>query len=87
MHPYSKSHRKRENKKRRENLAGGQLLSVAAALPAMEDGDEPESPPRPKGKAPGAQSAPEPRRVKEDDGKLREGKGRTMAEKKRRKQM
>lgn len=91
-HPYSRSHTRREKRKTKQNLHGGTLDSVAEALiQAVADGsgdEEVEDPVKKtktqKGKEEGSKTK---RKDASVDGLIGEGKGRTMREKARRKQM
>ena len=90
LHPYSRSHNRREKRKAKNHLIGGELDVIASALseaigeePAIKHLDK-------KGKeiTKDPQELKEERRRREaEKGKIGEGKGRTMNETKRRKQM
>ncbi len=81
-HPYSRSHAKREKRKAREHLVGGELHSVAVAL--SEAIGETEALP-----LKGDHETTKRKRDEEkrEESKIGIGKGRTLGEKARRKQM
>jgi hypothetical protein len=86
--PYSKSHRKRENKKARQDLSGGQLHPLAAALAeslGQKGEEDKKARVRTKLEREAEREAEEKR--KREEGKIGEGKGRTLGEKKRRDMM
>jgi hypothetical protein len=97
-HPYSRSHTRREKRKVKQNLAGGNLDAVADALkeafgtPSEDEGEvvEPVGKRSKAGKAATAEDkalAKPKRRGPDGEELIGEGKGRTMREKARRKQM
>lgn len=83
--PYSKSHRKRLNKKARQDLSGGQLHPLAAALAESlgQKGDA-DKKARVRTKVEKEQERLEEERRKREEGMIGEGRGRTLGEKKRR---
>lgn len=83
--PYSKSHRKRLNKKARQDLSGGQLHPLAAALAESlgQKGAE-DKKARVRSKAEKEQEKLDEERKQREEGKIGEGRGRTLGEKKRR---
>ncbi|KAL7422495.1 hypothetical protein Q5752_003143 [Cryptotrichosporon argae] len=83
LHPYSRSHRKRENRKRRGELAGG-LGGVRRALDAVTHA--PGAGEGARG-ASGAGGASTDKVAGARDGKIGEGKGKTLSEHARRKQI
>jgi hypothetical protein len=87
LHPYSRSHIRREKRKAKEVVGGG-LDSVAAALAeAAGEVPVPEAPvPKSKGHARVVDDVPQ-KRKQEPDGKIGEGRTKPLAEKQRRKQM
>ncbi len=89
--PYSKSHMKRLKRKARDQLAGGDLASLAAQL-ADGDGDgadsEDEAATSRRSKAVKTPLTPEEKAQRAaDQGKIGQGTGRTLKEDQRRKQM
>lgn len=89
MHPYSRSHMKRQKKKAKEQLAGGELSSVAAALKNIT-GEESEE----EGVATAGKPRRKPKKTSEEiaqaqaeKAKIGEGTGKTLKEKARREQM
>lgn len=83
--PYSKSHRKRLNKKAKQDLSGGQLHPLAAALAeslGQKGADDKKARVRTKEEKEDERSEAE--RKKREEGKIGEGRGRTLGEKKRR---
>ncbi|KAK1927268.1 hypothetical protein DB88DRAFT_477422 [Papiliotrema laurentii] len=86
-HPYSRSHVRREKRKAKQHLAGGDLGHLSTALSEVMGDAAPPSPPPTKNKL---GQHPKPTVVKkkgEDRGKIGEGRGRTMSEHARRKQI
>lgn len=84
-HPYSKSHRKRLNKKARQDLSGGQLHPLAAALAESLGQKAPEDKKaRVRSREEKEKERMEEERKKAEEGKIGEGRGRTLGEKKRR---
>lgn len=88
LHPYSRSHIRREKRKAQQHLAGGELHSVAAALSESlgEVGHERERARVRSNEERKAEKQKE-RARSEGEGKIGDGKGRTLSEKARRKQM
>jgi hypothetical protein len=88
VQPYSKSHRKRLNKKARQDLSGGQLHPLAAALAeSLGQKGEEDKKARVRTKAEKDTEREDEEKRKREDGKIGEGRGRTLGEKKRRDMM
>ena len=95
LHPYSRSHIRREKRKAKQQLAGGELHAISAAL-SEAIGEEPESA-LPSGSKKAQRSRDiaaevvernaERQRRRAESGKIDEGRGRTLGEKSRRKQV
>ena len=90
LHPYSRSHTRREKRKAKQQLAGGKLDNIASALSDMID--DIDVPPglqnvKPSNKKTGMAQDNGAVRRKEEKGKIGEGKGRTLSETGRRKQV
>lgn len=84
-HPYSKSHRKRLNKKTRQDLSGGQLHPLAAALAESLGQKAPEDKQaRVRTREEKEQERLDEERKKREEGKIGQGRGRTLGEKTRR---
>ena len=81
-HPYSRSHARREKRKKREHLAGGELHAVAAALSEVV-GETISTTAKIRSKE---ERAGDKKRAEEEK-KIGAGKGRTLSERARRKQM
>lgn len=91
LHPYSRSHTRREKRKAKQQLAGGKLDNIASALSDMiDDIDVPPGLHDPKPSAKKAGSIAQDNGAasrKTEKGKIGEGKGRTLTETGRRKQV
>ncbi|KAK4687014.1 hypothetical protein P7C73_g3096, partial [Tremellales sp. Uapishka_1] len=88
LHPYSRSHIKREKKKAKEQLTGGELHSIAVGLSeALGEVEEEEKPIRIKTAEERRREKEEEQRRKEEAGKIGQGGKRTLSEKKRREQI
>lgn len=90
LHPYSRSHNRREKRKAKNQLAGGELNAIATALSEAIGEEPPTIHVDKKGreiKKDETELREERRKREAEKGKIGEGKGRTMNETKRRKQM
>jgi len=85
IQPYSKSHRKRLNKQARQDLSGGQLHPLAAALAeSLGQKGEQDKKARVRTKVEKEQERIDQETKKREEGKIGEGRGKTLGEKKRR---
>ncbi|ORY35504.1 ribosome biogenesis protein SLX9-domain-containing protein [Naematelia encephala] len=85
-HPYSRSHNRREKRKAKQQLAGGELHSVAAAL-SIALGEDPSQLPTPTSAVQKQEARRKAEEKRLEDSKIKEGKGRTLSEKARRAQI
>lgn len=84
-HPYSRSHLKRLRKKSRQNLSGGELHPLAAALAeSLGQTGEKDKKAHVRSMAEKEEEARRERAKKLEEGKIGEGRGRTLGEKRRR---
>jgi len=85
-HPYSRSHARREKRKTRPELSGGHLRAVAAAL-SEAIGETDALPLRSLTRVEREEEKRKREDVRRDGAKIGMGKGRTLGEKARRKEM